>query len=213
MDLNLEKIKKGLESFIDTKVSRLEAKHKLLIFLAALLLPAIAFFFVGFSPKMEETKRLNGDKDALLQEIQKVEKTAMELTKHKEEMKETEMLFRAASLLLPEKKEIPSLLTNISGLGTNSGLEFMSFRPAGEKPKTFYAEIQVNITVRGPYHNVGEFLDKISKLPRIVTVSDISMGSPVQAGNQMLLNTTFNLMTYRFIEPVPAPGPAAAVKK
>ncbi len=211
MDLNLEKIKKDLESFIDTKVSRLEAKHKLLIFLAALLLPAIAFFFLGFSPIMKETKKLNSDKNALLQEIQKVEKTARELKKHKAEMQETEMLFRAASLLLPEKKEIPSLLTNISGLGTNSGLEFLSFKPVGEKPKTFYAEIPVNITVRGPYHNVGEFLDKISKLPRIVTVSDISMGSPTQVGNQMMLNTTFNLVTYRFIEP--AASPTAAKKK
>lgn len=213
MDLNLEKIKKDFESFIDTKVSRLEAKHKLLIFLAALFVPAVAFFFLGFSPKMKEMKQLNSDKDVLLQEIQKVEKTAQELKKHQEEMKETEMLFRAASLLLPEKQEIPSLLTNISGLGTNSGLEFLSFKPVGEKPKTFYAEIPVNITVRGPYHNVGEFLDKISKLPRIVTVSDISMGSPTQVGNQMMLNTTFNLVTYRFIEPAAATSPAAANKK
>lgn len=201
MDLNLEKIQKGFASFVDTKLSRLEAKHKVLILLAALILPAVAFFLMGFSPKDKEIKALNASKNALLAEISKVEATAKQLEKHRAEMKETELLFRAASLLLPEKKEIPSLLTNISGLGTNSGLEFLSFKPVNEIPKTFYAEIPVNISVRGPYHNVGEFLDKISKLPRIVTASEINMGSPVQAGNEMQLTTTLNLVTYRFIEP------------
>jgi type IV pilus assembly protein PilO len=206
MDLNLEKIQKGFASFIDTKVSRLEAKHKVLILLFAMILPSLAFFFLGYSPKNKEIKALNNNKSALLTEISKVEATVKQLAKHQAEMKETELLFRAASLLLPEKKEIPSLLTNISGLGTNSGLEFLSFKPVNETPKTFYAEIPVNITVRGPYHNVGEFLNKISKLPRIVTVSEIGMGSPTQSGNEMLLNTTFNLVTYRFIEPPAAPG-------
>jgi type IV pilus assembly protein PilO len=206
MDLNLEKIQKGFASFIDTKVSRLEAKHKVLILLFAMILPSLAFFFLGYSPKEKEIKALNNNKSALLTEISKVEATVKQLAKHQAEMKETELLFRAASLLLPEKKEIPSLLTNISGLGTNSGLEFLSFKPVNETPKTFYAEIPVNITVRGPYHNVGEFLNKISKLPRIVTVSEIGMGSPTQSGNEMLLNTTFNLVTYRFIEPPAAPG-------
>lgn len=211
MDLNLEKIQKGFASFIDTKVSRLEAKHKLLILLAAVILPVLAFFFLGFSPKDKEIKALNSSKTALLADISRVEATVRQLAVHKAEMKETELLFRAASMLLPEKKEIPSLLTNISGLGTNSGLEFLSFKPVNEIPKTFYAEIPVNITVRGPYHNVGEFLDKISKLPRVVTVSDINMGSPTQSGNEMLLNTTFNLVTYRFIEP-PTAGIAAPGK-
>jgi type IV pilus assembly protein PilO len=206
MDLNLEKIQKGFASFIDTKVSHLEGKHKVLILVIAMILPTLAFFFLGYSPKEKEIKALNNNKSSLLAEISKVEATVKQLAKHQAEMKETELLFRAASLLLPEKKEIPSLLTNISGLGTNSGLEFLSFKPVNETPKTFYAEIPVNITVRGPYHNVGEFLNKISKLPRIVTVSEIGMGSPTQSGNEMLLNTTFNLVTYRFIEPPAAPG-------
>lgn len=206
MKLDRDKIKKGFDSFLETKVSRLGRKQKILICLVAGVIPVAAFFFLLFSPKNEEINKLRARKEVLELEIKKVEATVRQLDRHKAEMRKVEVQFQAASLLLPEQKEIPSLLTNISSQGANSGLEFLSFKPRGEVAREFYAEIPVDITVRGPYHNVGVFLDKISKLPRIVTVSNLSMGSPFQSDNEIFLNTTFNLVTYRFIEPVNGNG-------
>ncbi|MDZ7640436.1 MAG: type 4a pilus biogenesis protein PilO [Desulfurivibrio sp.] len=94
-------------------------------------------------------------------------------------------------------------MTSISNRGTDSGLEFILFRPQNEVPRDFYAEIPVEIAVNGPYHNVGVFSYWVSKLPRIVTVSNLNMGSPSRGEHQMSLNTTFTLLTYRFIEPEP----------
>jgi len=48
---------------------------------------------------------------------------------------------------------------------------------------------------------VGIFLDKISKLPRVVSVNNIKMDSPKQMGGEMILNSTFQLVTYRFLDP------------
>ena len=200
MDIKLDAIKKGIDSFLDTKVSRLEQKHKLLICVGAWTLPVAACFFLVVSPKSTEIDQLNQRKSGIEQELRKVETTAKQLGKHRAEMQAVEEQFKAAALLLPGEKEIPNLLTNISGQGTNSGLEFLSFQPKGEVPKEFYAEIPVDIAVSGPYHNVGLFLDKISKLPRIVSVVNLNMGTPNQVGKEMFLNTTFNLVTYRFTE-------------
>lgn len=200
MELNINKLRAGFDSFLDTKISRLDQKKKMAICAISWVLPIVLFAFLYYSPKSKEITSLKTTKANLEREIQKVEATVRELDKHKANMKETELKFRAASLLLPEQKEIPSLLTNISSQGTNSGLEFLSFKPKGEEPKEFYAEIPVNITVNGPYHNIGLFLDKISKLPRIVSVSNISMTAPKMTDGEMFLKTTFNLITYRFIE-------------
>ena len=100
--------------------------------------------------------------------------------------------------MLPKEKEIPSLLTNISALGRGSGLDFLTFKPLADVPKDFYSEIPVDIKVRGPYHNMGIFLDKVSKLDRIVTVSNINMGGPKEVSGEMLLNSSCRLVTYRF---------------
>jgi len=201
MTLDIQKIQAGLEKFLDSKVSRLDVKQKMLIAAAACILPCVAFFFLAYSPKTSEIKALETQKAGIEAEIRKVEKIADDLEKHKAEMAEVQRQFAEASLLLPDEKEIPSLLSTISGQATASGLDVLSFKPLAEKPQQFYAEIPVDIGVQGSYHNVGIFLDKISKLPRVVSVNNIKMDSPKQLGGEMILNSTFQLVTYRFLDP------------
>lgn len=201
MALDMKNIQAGFEKFLDSKVSLLDVKQKLMIAAAASILPCVVFFFLAYSPKTTEIKTLEAKKSGLEEEIRKVEKIANELDKHKAEMAEVQQQFAEASLLLPDEKEIPSLLTTISGQATSSGLDILSFKPLAEKPQQFYAEIPVDIAVQGPYHNVGIFLDRISKLPRIVSVNNIKMDSPKQMGGEMILNSTFQLVTYRFLDP------------
>lgn len=200
MALDLTKIQAGFEKFLDSKVSLLDMKQKMMIAGAAWILPCVAFFFLVYSPKSNEIKTLETRKTAIEQDIRKVEKTAADLDKHKAEMEDVKRQFAEASLLLPDQKEIPSLLSTISGQATSSGLDVLSFKPLAEKPQQFYAEIPVDIAVQGPYHNVGVFLDKISKLPRVVSVNNIKMDSPKQMGGEMILNSTFQLVTYRFLD-------------
>ncbi|MEA1932932.1 MAG: type 4a pilus biogenesis protein PilO [Thermodesulfobacteriota bacterium] len=38
-------------------------------------------------------------------------------------------------------------------------------------------------------------------MPRIVSVTNLSMGGPTMVEGEMLLNTNINLVTYRFLEP------------
>lgn len=200
MAIDLKQITTGFDRFLDEKVSLLKKPHKLGILAASWIIPAALFFFLYYSPKTGEIARQEQQKISIEKEIKKVENVIRDLPRHRTEKQEVEGQFKAASLLLPEQKEIPSLLTNISGQGTASGLDFLSFKPKNERPLQFYAEIPVDIAVSGPYHNVGLFLDKISKLPRIVTVNDITMSGPQQSENQMILSTKFELVTYRFIE-------------
>ncbi|MCK5232462.1 MAG: type 4a pilus biogenesis protein PilO [Desulfobulbaceae bacterium] len=199
--VSLDKLKAAFDSFLETKIVTLPVKHKYGIVAVALIIPLIAYYFLLFSPNSKKIKRLKKNKTKLEAEVRQIEATAAEFDKHKAELENTQVKFKHASLLLPQQKEIPSLLTNISSEGTNAGLDFISFTPKGESLKEFYAEIPIDIQVRGPYHNVGTFLDQVSKLPRIVSVSSLNMGGPNLVEGEMLLNTNVNLVTYRFLEP------------
>ncbi|HIJ89283.1 MAG: type 4a pilus biogenesis protein PilO [Desulfobulbaceae bacterium] len=201
MALDIKQLQAGLENFLDSKVSRLDIKQKMMIAAGACVLPCVAFFLLAYAPKTKEIETLETKKAGIEEEIRNVEKIARELSKHKAEMAEVQRQFTEASLLLPDQKEIPSLLTTISGQATSSGLDVLSFKPLAEKPQEFYAEIPVDIGVQGSYHDVGVFLDKISKLPRIVAVNNIKMDTPKQMGGEMILNSTFQLVTYRFLDP------------
>ena len=142
--------------------------------------------------------RLEKQKVTLTTEVKKAKAAAKNLKKYQDEVAEAQKRFAQTAIVLPKKKEIPNLLRNISDLGKGAGLDFLSFKPGSEIPKDFYAEIPVDISIRGPYHNMGYFLDQVSKLNRIVTVNNIKMASPKKEGGEMLLNSTCRLVTYRF---------------
>ncbi|OGQ97628.1 MAG: hypothetical protein A2521_10655 [Deltaproteobacteria bacterium RIFOXYD12_FULL_57_12] len=198
--MDKEKIRKSVEDFLENKIAALSRQALIGIYAVAFILPVGAFYYFVFSPKSVEIKGLQGQQATLEAELAEVKAAAANLEKHKAQMAETEEQLKQASVLLPLRKDIPTLLTNISSLGTNAGLDFLAFTPQAEKPQDFYMEVPVSISVRGPYHNVGSFLYEVSKLDRIVSAFDLTMGGATLQNGEMILNTTLNLITYRFIE-------------
>jgi type IV pilus assembly protein PilO len=188
----------AIATFIDEKYLPLAPKIKLGIVVGIVLLPLVVFYFTYYQQKAEKIQSLNQQKVAMTQQVQEAKKKASDLAKFEKEMEEAENMFLEMAALLPKEKEIPKLLKDISSLGQSVGLDFLTFKPLADIPKDFYAEIPVTINVRGPYHNMGSFFDQVSKLERIVSVSNVKMSSPKMEGGEMLLNSDCKLVTYRF---------------
>jgi type IV pilus assembly protein PilO len=111
---------------------------------------------------------------------------------------------RDALTQLPNEKEIPEILKTISSLGKESNLEFTLFRPKPEQPQQFFANVPIELTALGSYHNFGIFFDKVSKLPRIINVIDFNLTKAKEtkgkSENEILLTTSCMISTYRFME-------------
>jgi type IV pilus assembly protein PilO len=194
-------MKKGNSAFItflDGKFIPLAPRIKIGIAVVIVLLPLAGFFFAYYQPKSEEITNLSTKKSALQKELSDVKAKAADLAKFQKELDDAQLLFEETSILLPKDKEIPKLLKDISSLGRSAGLDFLTFKPLADVPKDFYAEIPVTINVRGPYHNMGFFFDQVSKLERIVSVTNVKMSSPKKEGAEMLLTSDCRLVTYRF---------------
>lgn len=186
------------DTFIDEKYIPLDVKVKIAIAVLILLIPAALCYFLVFQPNKEAIAGLDNQIVIAQKDLNKARKAAQNLSKHEQELEETKKEFEATAVILPKSQEIPDLLRSISDRGKSAGLDFLSFKPGAEIPRDFYAEIPVDISTKGPYHNMGFFLDQVSKLERLVTVNNIKMGSPKKEGSEMLLNSTCRLVTYRF---------------
>ena len=186
------------DTFIDEKYISLDVKVKITIAVLILLLPAALCYFLVFQPNKEAIASLDNQIVKAQKDLNKARKAAQNLPKHEQELAEIKKEFEATAVILPKSQEIPNLLRSISDRGKSAGLDFLSFKPGAEIPRDFYAEIPVDISTKGPYHNMGFFLDQVSKLERLVTVNNIKMGSPKKEGSEMLLNSTCRLVTYRF---------------
>ena len=101
---------------------------------------------------------------------------------------------------MPNKREIPELLKNISKVGKASNLEFLRFRPSAERPKQFYAEVPLELVFLGTYHETGLFFDRLSKLPRIINVENFKMDPGKESATHEILQTQCVATTFRFLE-------------
>jgi type IV pilus assembly protein PilO len=165
-------------------------------------------------PKHVEIDTLGKQLTAVQKELQKAKKNAAELNDWRAKMQKKEAEYRTVMRALPEKEEIPSLLAGISQAGKDAGLEFLLFQPKPEVAKDFYAEIPVNISVGGSYHQVAVFFDKVANLPRIVNVRDMKMTpQSQQSGAQDTLTTVCQAVTYKFIESAPAANKSGKKKR
>src|SRR5262249_41619659 len=87
-----------------------------------------------------------------------------------------------------------------SSLGSDSGLVIIVFRQKPEEFQDFYAQVPVEVRVKGTYHQVGSFFDKIGRLNRIVNVGDILLKEPKVTGESVLVASSFTATTYRFLD-------------
>ena len=91
------------------------------------------------------------------------------------------------------------MLVDVSQTGLGAGLEFELFKPAGEVPKDFYAELPISIKVVGDYHEFGNFISGLAALPRIVTIHNINIARHgKEKGSPLMLQATAK--TYRYLD-------------
>ncbi|RLC26981.1 MAG: protein PilO [Deltaproteobacteria bacterium] len=179
------------------KAGNISKVHRILICVATFIVITGLFVYFSYLPKFENLNQLNSEYKNLEKKLISVKKKAAKLNKYRKDMKLAEAKYKLAMKALPDKKEIPSLLTSISESGKEAGLEFLLFQPESEINKDFYAEIPVSIKIAGNYHNVGLFFDNVSRLYRIVNIKNIVMATPRDGD---MLNTSCTAVTYRFVE-------------
>jgi type IV pilus assembly protein PilO len=179
-------------------IEKLSKGQRIVISTGAFVVLIGFFIWFSFYPNFIEIDRLKKEIDDLKAKLTIAAQKARQLPRYREMMKQAEADFMIAKRALPEKKEIPSLLTAISRAGRDVGLDFILFQPGAEVKKDFYAEIPVSIKVMGSYHNIAMFFDKVARLFRVVNLTGINLTARQGIRN---LDTSCTAVTYRFIEP------------
>lgn len=130
--------------------------------------------------------------------FEKKAQQAANLEAYEQQLEEMRESFGAMLRQLPNKTEVADLLVDVSQTGLAAGLEFELFNPQKEIPREFYAELPITIRVIGNYHEFGDFVSGVAALPRIVTLSDISITQ--KAKGEGLLGMNLTAKTYRYME-------------
>jgi type IV pilus assembly protein PilO len=146
-------------------------------------------------------------------EIERGRATAARLPAFRTQVAELEAQLERLRAVLPEEQDVADLLRRVQAMATQSNLTIRGFTPRAVAKKQMHMEWPIGLQLEGSYHDLGDFLERISKFPRIINVADIHVKArPVATGPTVsaeLTATTFVLVD----TPAPAPAAAAATAK
>ena len=197
---------------------RLEKLLKLPLYqrigILTLILIAISslFYFLLYAPMTEELGQLEKKRISLQTKLNEDRKIAANLETYRVEYERMQKRLDEALTELPNQKEIPTLLTTISALAKDNGLDVLKFKPGAEQPQGFYAAVPVELTLVGNYHQVASFFSDIGNLSRIVNVGNLKMGKPKVSGGVTVLDVDCLATTYRFLDSETAAKASAPAK-
>jgi len=173
-----------------------------LIKVLAIVLLCVAVWSGGYyfiiKDKQAELLGLEQKEVQLRNEFETKTAKAINLEAYKKQMVEMKTTFASMLKQLPRKSEVADLLIDISRTGLINGLEFELFKPEGERPVDFYAELPISMKVTGSYHQFGDFVSGIAALPRIVTLHNLTMQPIGKDSEKMTMDITAK--TYRYFD-------------
>ena len=187
-----------MNELLDNLLER-PGKQKLGILIVAIILIGALYYSFLYSPRADEVAKLADSVEiARNEKMVKTQKSA-NLARLRKELQQLDIALKRALAQLPEKGEIPDLLSNISAKAQQAGLDIVLFRPRAENFQDFYAEVPVDITVKGNFHNTVSFFDEVSRLDRLVNINNIGFKNPTVNGERIMLETTSVATAFRFL--------------
>lgn len=183
-----------IENFLERPAS-----HKVGFWILSLLiLLGICWQYVLQEP-VNKRETLATSIEDLENKIIEQQRIARELPRFKEEVTHFDKKLELALLELPDKKEISDLLTSISVLAVDTGLEIIKFQPKREAIKDFYAAVPVAIELEGTFHQLATFFDEVGRLSRIVNIDGITIDIITETKTEVVIRASCEATTFRYL--------------
>lgn len=137
----------------------------------------------------------------LKKDFEKKQSKAVNLAAYKRQMQTIKDSFQTLLQQLPKADQMAELLDEISYAATGAGCEIVSAKFGDERDAEFYSEKPIQIQVTGGYHQIADFVSRVSRLPRIVTLHDFSIqlgdGEVSSSPGERMLVMSVEAKTYR----------------
>ncbi len=172
------------------------ASPRVAVFIGLLVATIAAFWWFDWRDQVATLEQRQAEEVQLRESWVAKKRQAVNLEEHRRQLAEIDRQFGALLKQLPNRAEMDSLLSDINQAGLGRGLQFELFKPGADVVKEFYAEMPIDVKVSGVYHDLGEFVADVARMPRIVTLNNV--GIETDKDGRLKLDT--KATTYRYLD-------------
>jgi type IV pilus assembly protein PilO len=206
-------------------IKKMSPQAKALVIILIVFAIGYLYYFYFLADVLTRKAQIESELETIKMQIAQKEKVVLQLDQYIADVEALKENYKVALLKLPDQREIPGLFHSVALAGKDAGVEFALFEPRAAVPRTldrpeaakaapkakkgepepepepFYEEIPVKVTVTGHFQSIVHFFEKVAKLPRIVNVSDISIGDRKDVkGRGNVLTASCTVKTYMFVD-------------
>ncbi|HET9917494.1 MAG TPA: type 4a pilus biogenesis protein PilO [Candidatus Binatia bacterium] len=181
------------------KVLELPKFQRIAILAVVIILAAALYYSFLHVPLGDQIAKLADSVEIAKNEKLAKSQKASSLPRLRQDLARLDLELKKAVAQLPDRKEVADLLSSISARAQSAGLDVLVFRPRAETLQEHYAEVPVDITVKGNYHEMIDFFDHVGRLDRLINIDNIGFKNPTVNGERVLVETTTVATAYRFL--------------
>jgi type IV pilus assembly protein PilO len=184
------------------------------IFVLASIGLVAAFYYLQETELQAGLSQKNVELTAVRARLTKGNATARQLPEFRAQIGDLEARLESLKPILPDEKDAGDLLRRIQELATQSNLQIRGFRPQAITQREMHAEWPISLQLEGTYHNLGRWLDQVSKFPRIINIGNLNLSQKDPPSGSVSMEISCTATTFVLDRPaeVDAKKKAAAKK-
>lgn len=141
--------------------------------LAGGLVVTAALYFTMFKSQNESNAAAQHALEEKIKENNELESYRPKLKQIEQQLAELKQQLEIEQRIVPDEKEVPAFMTILDAEAQKAGVELRRYSAKDVKAMQYYSEVPFDIDADGPYYSMLNFFDRVSKLERIVNVSNL----------------------------------------
>ncbi len=181
-----------------------------------------ALYFTVFKSQSEKNATAQHALEDKIRENNELESYRPKLKQIEQQLAELKQQLEIEQRIVPDEKQVDGFIEMMDAEAQKAGVELRRYTAKDTKPQQYYTEVPFEMELDGPYYSTLNFFDRVSKLERIVNVSNLIVGTTktpsaakakhtyLYAPNESVV-ATFTATTY-FSRDLQPPAAAAGAK-
>lgn len=181
-----------------------------------------ALYFTVFKSQSEKNAATQHALEDKIRENNELEAYRPKLKQMEQQLAELKQQLEIEQRIVPDEKQVDEFITMMDAEAVKAGVELRRYKALDVKSQPYYSEVPFQIDLDGPYYSMLNYFDHVSKLERIVNISNLMVATTKRPSEAKVKHSyqyapnesvvaSFTATTY-FSHDQPAPAPAPAGK-
>lgn len=159
------------------KFTDMPEKAQLGIVAVVVLVASVALYFVFYKSMSDANRATEVKLQAKVSENNTLRPYEQKLPELNRTVDALKLQLENLQKIVPDEKEADQFMHAMQNEAQKAGIEIRRYEAKATSTKEFYTEVPFDMELDGPYYAMLNFFDRVSKLERIINVSNLQVGA------------------------------------